>query len=84
MLPKEEKKTFDCDICGVKKTSKQYLKEHVNEIHLKMFSYKCKCVEKGFYKHSKLVIHNKTCLAKIVVTTTAGLFSYDEQGNPTI
>ena len=84
MLPKEERKTFDCDICGVKKTSKQYLKEHVNEIHLKIFSYKCKVCGEGFYKHSKLVIHNKTCLAKMVVTTTAGLFGYDEQGNPTI
>ena len=84
MLPKEERKTFDCDICGVKKTSKHYLKEHVNKIHLKIFSYKCKVCGEGFYKHSKLVIHNKTCLAKIVVTTTAGLFSYDEQGNPTM
>ena len=84
MLPKEERKTFDCDICGVKKTSKQYLKEHVNEIHLKIFSYKCRVCGEGFYKHSKLVVHNKTCLAKIVVTTTAGLFGYDEQGNPTM
>ena len=84
MLHKEERKTFDCDICGVKKTSKQYLKEHVNEIHLKIFSYKCTVCGEGFYKHSKLVIQNKTCLAKIVVTTTAGLFGYDEQGNPTI
>ena len=84
MIPKEERKTFDCEICGVKKTSKQYLKEHMNEVHLKIFSYKCKVCGEGFYKHSKLVIHNKTCLAKIVVTTSAGLFGYDDEGNPTI
>ena len=77
MLKEDERKTYDCETCGEKKTSKQYLKEHINEVHLKTFSYYCKTCTMGFYKHSKLVFHNKTCAARLVVTTMSGLFAGD-------
>ena len=82
LLKEGERKTYDCETCGEKKTSKQYLKEHINEVHLKTFSYYCKTCTMGFYKHSKLVFHNKTCAARLVVTTTSGLFAGDNPDDP--
>ena len=61
-LPENLKKKFTCADCGKNTfTSKQYLKEHIHEVHKQEFLYFCKC-GKGFYKHSAANFHKKSCL----------------------
>ena len=61
-LPENLKKKFTCADCGKNTfTSKQYLKEHIHEVHKQEFLYFCKC-GKGFYKHSATNFHKKSCL----------------------
>ena len=60
----ETKKKYKCDTCGLDKfSSKQYLKEHIHEVHLKTPSCYCRSCGKGFYKHCNLSFHKKSCLA---------------------
>ena len=62
-LPENLKK-FKCADCGKDTfTSKQYLKEHIYEVHKREFLYFCKSCKKGYYKHSALNFHKKSCLA---------------------
>ena len=63
-LPENLKKKFKCADCRKDTfTSKQYLKEHIYEVHKREFLYFCKSCKKGYYKHSALNFHKKSCLA---------------------
>ena len=66
LLDDSQKKKHKCDICQVEKSSKQYLREHMAEEHTKTFIYHCKGCNKGFYKHTALNHHKKTCLTYMV------------------
>ena len=66
-LPKELKKKYKCDQCGLGNfSSKQYLHEHIHEVHLKTPLYSCKGCGKGYYRHCNMVHHKKSCLAVLV------------------
>ena len=71
MLDKSEKKQYICEICKAIRSSKQYLCEHIAEEHTKEYIYKCKGCGKGFFKHTALNHHKKSCLA-ILVPDTSG------------
>ena len=71
MLDKSEKKQYICEICKAVRSSKQYLREHIAEEHTKEYIYKCKGCGKGFFKHTALNHHKKSCLA-ILVPDTSG------------
>ena len=66
MLDKSERKKYICDICQAERSSKQYLREHMAEEHTKQFIYFCKGCNKGFYKHTALNHHKKSCLSYLV------------------
>ena len=60
----QTKKKYKCETCGLEKfSSKQYLKEHIQEVHLKIPCYSCKACRKGYFKHCNLSFHKKSCLA---------------------
>ena len=71
-LGEEGKKKYQCEQCQSHFSSKQYLREHLYEIHLKQFLYYCKSCGKGYYKHCRLIHHKKLCLAYL----TPGLVSH--------
>ena len=63
-LPADMRKKYICADCGEGSfTTKQYLREHIYKEHKKEFLYFCKSCNKGFYKHSNLNFHKKSCLA---------------------
>ena len=65
-----QKKKYKCDTCGSDKfSSKQYLKEHVHQEHLKTPCYFCKACGKGFFKHCNLSFHKKSCLQYLAPST---------------
>ena len=70
MLDKSEKKQYTCEICNAVRSSKQYLREHVAEDHTKEYLYHCKGCGKGFFKHTALNHHKKSCLSYLVPDTT--------------
>ena len=65
-----EKKKYKCDICGSDSFwSKQYLKEHLHQEHLKTPCYFCRACGKGFFKHCNLSFHKKSCLQYLAPST---------------
>ena len=70
MLDKSQKKQYTCETCNAVRSSKQYLHEHIAEEHTKEYIYKCKGCGKGFFKHTALNHHKKSCLAYLVPDTS--------------
>ncbi|MCG8623465.1 MAG: hypothetical protein MJE68_15915, partial [Proteobacteria bacterium] len=64
-LDKKQKLRHKCADCPEHKgfSSKQYLTEHIYEVHLKKFLYHCNGCGKGYFKHCNLAFHKKSCLA---------------------
>ena len=65
-LPQDQRKKYTCEHCSAQKSSKQYLREHIEEEHTKQYISFCKGCEKGFYKHTALNFHKKNCLSYLV------------------
>ena len=65
-----EKKKYKCDSCGSERfSSKQYLKKHLHQEHLKTPCYFCRACRKGFFKHCNLSFHKKSCLQHLAPST---------------
>ena len=80
MIDATKKKKYKCDKCpDLEFSSKQYLNEHIHEVHLKTPSCYCKACGKGYFKHCNLVHHKKSCLAYL----TPGLVAHPVV-NPTV
>ncbi|KAF7286004.1 hypothetical protein GWI33_008307 [Rhynchophorus ferrugineus] len=51
--------SYECDICGVKLTTKLGMKEHKRHAHLKNFDFYCALCGKGFLYKARLDVHKR-------------------------
>ena len=54
------KSSFDCTLCDYKASQKVHLKEHNDNVHLKVKKFKCSYCEKGFYYKQHLHNHENS------------------------